>query len=153
LKKTVILGMGNPILTDDRVGLLIVRSLEKKIDPETVDVKETNAAGFYFIDLLTGYERAIVVDSIKTGKNKVGSIYKFTLEDLFTTPRLVSIHEIDLNSAIQLGKKLGLKMPEEVYLFAVEIEDDKTFSETLTPEVEKVMPEVEKLILELLKKD
>jgi len=153
LKKTVILGMGNPILTDDRIGLLIARNLEKKITHNGVDIKETNAAGFAFIELLAGYDRVIIIDSIKTGKKPAGTIYIFSLEDFFTTPRLVSIHEIDLNTALELGKRMGIKMPEDVFLIAVEIIDSETFSETLTPDVEKAIPEVEDLVFRLLEKN
>ncbi|RKY86264.1 hypothetical protein DRQ09_06310 [candidate division KSB1 bacterium] len=149
--KTLILGMGNPILTDDRVGILIARKLKENLDLKDIDVKETNQAGFYLIDLLAGYDRVIIIDSIKTKKNRVGTIYRFSLEDLFTTPRLVSIHEIDLNTAIELGKKLGLKMPDEVILYAVEIEDNTTFSEKCTPDVERAIPLAVKMILEVIK--
>ncbi len=143
--------MGNPILTDDRVGILIARKLKENLDLKDIDVKETNQAGFYLIDLLAGYDRVIIIDSIKTKKNRVGTIYRFSLEDLFTTPRLVSIHEIDLNTAIELGKKLGLKMPDEVILYAVEIEDNTTFSEKCTPDVERAIPLAVKMILEVIK--
>jgi len=44
--KTLVLGLGNPILSDDGVGIRVAEELEGKVDPQEVTVMETSMAGF-----------------------------------------------------------------------------------------------------------
>lgn len=152
MEKTVIIGLGNPILSDDSVGIQIARKLHAKNLPGNVDVKESGVSGVYLLDLLTGYDKAIIVDSIKTNNGKIGSFYRLSLDDLFSRPTYVTIHKIDLNTALELGREIGLKVPDEIIIFAIEIGDNTTYSEKCSPEVERAIPEVKKSILSLLEK-
>jgi hydrogenase maturation protease len=61
--KTVILGLGNPILTDDAVGIKIAQKLQEE-NPK-LEVIETSEAGIALLDLITGYDKLIIIDSIK----------------------------------------------------------------------------------------
>jgi len=152
MEKTVIIGLGNPILSDDSVGIQIARNLLAKNLPGNIDIKESGVSGVYLLDLLTGYDKAIIVDSIKTNNGKIGSFYRLSLDDLFSKPTYVTIHKIDLNTALELGREIGLKVPDEIIIFAIEIGDNTTYCEKCSPEVERAIPEVEKSILSLLEK-
>lgn len=149
--KTLVLGIGNTIRTDDGVGIHIVRELKNKIDNPDIDIKETSLAGFILIDLLRGYDRAIVVDSIKTTNAKVGDIYKLTPDSFKKTIRMASSHEINFATAVELGKKMNIKMPAPILIYAIEIKDNTTFSEQCTPEVQAVIPKVIRMIEDELK--
>jgi Ni,Fe-hydrogenase maturation factor len=46
-----------------------------------------------------------------------------------------------------LGKKLGLALPQRIIIFAIEIEDDSTFSEQCTPEVKKSFPAIVDMVI------
>jgi len=65
--KTLILGVGNPILTDDSVGICVANEIEKFSLPN-VEVIETSLAGISLLDYVVEYERLIIIDSIKTEK-------------------------------------------------------------------------------------
>jgi len=156
MQKTLVLGLGNPIVSDDGVGIYAVRELLKHFSDEdiikySVDVKEASVGGFDLVDLISGYERVIIIDAIKTGRNPPGYILKLRADDIITTFRLAYIHEIDLPMALELGRKLNLSMPEKIIILAVEAENLDTFSDKLTAEVEKVIPEVIEMILDLIK--
>jgi len=69
-------------------------------------------------------------------------------EDFSFAKRLSSPHQINLVTALELGKMLNLAMPKEVTVFAVEAKDITTFGERCTPELEKAIPEVVKMVLE-----
>ncbi|KPK90232.1 hypothetical protein AMJ80_08680 [bacterium SM23_31] len=153
MEKIVIIGLGNPILSDDSVGIQIARNLLAKNLPGNVDVKESGVSGVYLLDLLTGYDKAIIIDSIKTNNGKIGSFYRLSLDDLFSKPSYTTIHKIDLNTALELGREIGLKVPDEIVIFAIEIGDNTTFSEKCSPEVIRAIPEVEKSVLCLLKEE
>lgn len=132
--KTLILGMGNTILTDDGVGIKIAHQL-KEGKPE-LEVVETSEAGIALLDFIVGYDRLIIVDSIKTEKGEPGELYKLELGALKPTAHLTSLHGVDVATAFELGQRLGYKMPQHVSIYAVEIKDNTTFGEECTEEVE-----------------
>jgi hypothetical protein len=64
--RTLVLGLGNDILADDAIGLLAVRALRPSLD-DAVDVEETSVHGVALLDLLTGYDHAVLIDAVRTG--------------------------------------------------------------------------------------
>jgi len=74
--KTLILGLGNPILSDDGVGVGVAGELEGRLDQQEVTVVETSMAGLSLLDLLIGYDRVIIIDAIQTVGGKAGQIYR-----------------------------------------------------------------------------
>ncbi len=143
---TLILGMGNPILTDDGVGIKIVRKL-KEDNPE-LEVVETTEAGMALLDFVVGYDKLIIIDSIKTEQGKPGELYKIELEDFKPDMGFSSSHGVDIATAVELGRRAGYKMPEHISLYAVEIKDNSTFSEECTEEIEERIPFIVKQIVE-----
>jgi len=146
MKKSIVIGLGNPILTDDGIGNRIAQNLMDKVEPE-VEVVEATLAGFNLLELLAGYETAVLVDAIQTKGGKVGTIYKLAKDDLAFSQRLASVHDLNLYTAWELGKQVGIELPKKLVIFAIEVEDVLTFSEELTPEVEAVIPKVCEMVL------
>ena len=143
---TLIVGIGNPILTDDGVGIKIAQKL-KENNPE-LEVVETSEAGMALLELINGYDRLIIIDSIKTGQGKPGELYKLGLKDLKPAMDFSSSHGVDIATAFELGQRLGFKMPKYISIYAVEIKDNSTFGEECTEEIEKRIPFIIKQIIE-----
>jgi len=143
---TLILGIGNPILTDDGVGIKIARKI-KEGNPE-LEVIETSEAGIALLDLIAGYDKLVIIDSIKTGREKPGEVYKLRLEDLKPAVDSASSHGVDIATAFELGRGLGYRMPKYISLYAVEIKDNTTFGEDCTEEVEERIPFIMSQIIE-----
>jgi hypothetical protein len=57
-------------------------------------------------------------------------------------PRLASFHDIDLITALALGKRFGFHKPEEAIIFAVQAEDVPSPEEGCRPSVERVIPDL-----------
>lgn len=143
---TLILGVGNPILTDDGVGIKIARKLKE--GNARLKVIETSEAGIALLDLIAGYDKLIIIDSIKTEQGKPGQVYKLGLEDLKPAMDFSSSHGIDIATALKLGQRLGYRMPKYISLYAVEIRDNTTFGEKCTQEIEERMPFITKQIID-----
>ncbi len=143
--KTLILGVGNSILTDDGVGIKVARRLKER-NPE-LEVIETSEAGIALLDLIVGYDKLIIIDSIITGKGKPGELYKLGMEALKPTASLSSSHGIDIATAYEIGQGLGYRMPKDISIYAVEIEDNTTFGEECTGEVEGRIPFIAEQIM------
>jgi hydrogenase maturation protease len=144
--KTLILGLGNPILTDDAVGIRVAQELKDGIP--SLEVIESSEAGIALLDHMIGCDRLIIIDSIRTEKGKPGDLYKLELEDLKPVTALSSSHGIDIATAFKLGRELGYKMPMHVSIYAVEIGDNTTFGEKCTEEVEEKIPFIVRQIVE-----
>jgi len=147
---TLVVGLGNPILSDDGVGIRVAREVAGQVHDPRVTVTETSGAGLSLLDSIAGYDRVIIVDSIQTKEGNPGQIYHLGLEDFSLTKYFSSPHQINLATALELGRMLGMAMPQKVTIFAVEAKDVTTFSERCTPEVERVVPGVVKMVLEEL---
>jgi len=148
--KTLILGMGNPILSDDGVGLRVARALEGRLNQQEITVTETSVSGLNLLDLLVNFDRAIIIDAIQTVGGNGGEIYRLEPEAFDTTRHTASPHDVNFATALELGNKLGLALPQQIIIFAIEVEDVTTFSEECTPEVERAIPVcVERVIQEL----
>lgn len=143
---TLILGLGNLILTDDGVGIKIARKLKEE-NPE-LEVIETSEAGMAILDHIAGYDKLIIIDSIKTERGKPGELHKLELEDLKPAKDFTSSHGIDIATAFQLGQRLGYRMPNFISIYAVDIRDNSTFGEECTQEVEEKIPFITKQIIE-----
>ena len=146
--KTLVLGLGNSILSDDGVGIRVAHEVANQLNNPHVTVVETSAAGLSLLDSIVGYDRVIIIDAIQTEKGQAGQIYRMSTEDFSLTKHLSSPHQINLATALELGRILGLAMPRRITVFAVEAKDITSFSEKCTPEVEKAIPEVVKMVLE-----
>jgi hydrogenase maturation protease len=148
--KALVLGIGNPILSDDGVGIRVAHEVGRNLSDPQVAVSETSAAGLSLLDSMLGYDKIVIIDAIQTKEGKPGQIYRMKPEDFSSAKRLSSPHQINLVTALELGKMLNLAMPREITVFAIEAQDIATFSEKCTPEVEKAIPEVVKMVLENL---
>jgi len=143
---TLVLGLGNPILTDDGVGINIARKLKEE-KPE-LEVVETSEGGIALLDHIAGCDKLIIIDAIKTGKGKPGELYKLAPEDLKPARDFSSSHGVDIATALEAGEALGYIMPRFVSIYAVEIREDTTFGERCTREVEEKIPLIARRIME-----
>jgi hydrogenase maturation protease len=148
--KALVLGIGNPISSDDGVGIRVAHEVAENLNDPQIAVSETSAAGLSLLDSMLGYDKVIIIDAIQTEEGKAGQIYRMQPEDFSSAKRVSSPHQINLVTALELGKMLNLAMPREVTVFAVEAKDIATFSEKCTPEVEKAIPEAVKMVLDNL---
>ena len=140
--RTLVLGLGNDILTDDGVGLWIARRLQQEFqDYSFIEVRETCEMGLALLGHLVGFEQAFILDSIQTGKADPGVLYEL---DPGTLARLAgpTPHFLGVGEVLALGQQLGLKMPARVKIFAVEVADPFSLGTSLSPSVEEAFPAV-----------
>jgi len=148
--RTLVLGIGNPILGDDGVGFHIAQELAKKIKDENIDVKDTSVNGLNLLELIVEYDKLIVIDAIMTGEAKAGEIYrlkpKSSSEAAWST---ISLHHLNLDTTIQIGKRLFPKeMPGEVIIFAIGAQEVTEVTEEMTRKVREAIPRAVNLVLE-----
>ncbi|MHB1647067.1 MAG: hydrogenase maturation protease [bacterium] len=150
--KTVVIGIGNSILSDDSVGIKAMYALRRALEKEFSGVEfiEVSSGGINLMEYMAGFHKAIIIDAIVTGRHKAGTVFKFIYPDMPYTRNTVSTHDMDLPMALEMGKYLGIALPPTIIIFAIEAEDTVTFGEGLTEEVEislgRVVDEIKLLL-------
>ncbi len=136
------LGIGNPILSDDGVGIRIAQLLKER-HLRGVTVEELAASGLELLDAVQGYEKLVIVDAIQTKGGKPGQLHILAEKDFEKSIHGSSPHGINIATALALGRRLVPdRMPKEIVFFAIEAEDLINVSESLTPKVEKEIPRI-----------
>ena len=148
--KTLVLGIGNPILGDDGIGFHIAQELAREIKDENIDVKDTSVDGLSLLEFIFGYDKVIIIDAIMTEDGEAGEIYRLRPENFVKTVHFTtSPHNANLATAIEIGKKfLAEQMPREIVVFAVEIKEVTKFTEEMTEKVKEAIPRAVNLVLE-----
>jgi hydrogenase maturation protease len=153
--KTLILGLGNPILGDDGVGWRVAEEVASKTKgrPE-VEVDCASLGGLSLMERLTGAERVILVDAIFTGTKPVGTVSTFALKDLpdLSAGHSASAHDTSLRNALKVGRGMDILLPEDenVFIVAIEAENVYEFSQELSPAVAKAVPQAIQTVLGLI---
>jgi hydrogenase maturation protease len=145
--RTLIVGVGNPILSDDGVGIHIARKLQE-LNLDGVEVEELPASGLELLDMVLGYDRVVIVDAIVTTNGTPGEFYVLEEDAFERTIHGASPHGINIATALAIGRKVAAdKMPTEVFFVAIEAKDTVNVSESLTPEVAAAIPSIVERIL------
>ena len=148
---TRIIGLGNSILSDDGVGIYAAREIVRRLADAGlqagVDVQESEVAGFALMELMAGWKRIILIDSIQFDGLEPGTVVRIDPDDLRTSYRIRSVHDIDLPTALELGRRMGLAMPSRLLIFGIQAEDPLTLGESLTDAAARGMNEAVDLVL------
>lgn len=150
LPKTLVVGLGNPILGDDGVGWRVAQAVQAQIAQAEVDCLAVG--GLSLMERLIGYERAIIIDAIQTENGRCGNVYCLPLAALpdRSAGHTTAVHDTSLQTAMKLGRTMGAALPDEVTIVAVEAEQVYDFSEELTPAVAAAVPKATQIVLDLL---
>ena len=157
MEKTLIIGVGNPILTDDGVGVKVAREIEKRIDMEDhpgLTITEASAGGLRLMDALLGFKRVVLIDAyyLDPELTKPGMIHHLSLDDLASKPtqHSTSAHDTSLVTALDTAQELGYPVPDQISIYAVEVENILEFSDHPTPAVAAAIPIVADLVIKEL---
>ena len=151
--KTLIIGLGNPILGDDGVGWKVVEKLSSVVSHQSsVEIDTAALGGLSLMERLIGYERVIIVDSMETGQSPVGSVSVFPLASLPDpmAGHSASAHDATLITALRTAEQLGADIPKQVDIVAIEAKNVYDFSEELSPPVAAAVPLAVIKVMELL---
>lgn len=149
--KVLVLGLGNPLITDDSVGLRVVERLKPLLaDRADVEVSEDYWGGLRLMERMIGFDRAIVIDAIQTGAPP-GVIHLLT-PDGVSTQRSASAHDVNLSTALEFGRQADVHLPENehIRLVGIEAQDILTFGEHCTPAVQAAIPRAVEAVLKAL---
>ena len=149
--RTVVVGLGSPIMCDDAVGLRVSEAIDA-MGFDDVDCCQEAVGGLDILPVIHGYRYAIIVDAIQTRQYEPGTVMFFDPEDFDDTIGDASAHDINLATAMRIGRQVEPEMmPDKVRFVAVEAEDIATVNEGMTPKLIEAKPRAVEAVLHLLK--
>jgi hydrogenase maturation protease len=148
MKKTVIVGCGNPVRGDDGVGPRLIRYLWERGLPPHVKLVDGGTSGIDVIFHMESADEVVIIDACYTGE-KPGTVFRVPAEDVEELPSReeANLHSIKWYHAIALAKHLlNGKYPKSISVYLIE---GKNFGigETLSEEVENAMKELAEYIM------
>lgn len=144
--KITILGVGNELLSDEGVGVHVIKKLREMDVPPGIEVIEGGTDGFGLFNIICETDHLVVIDSLKGG-GKAGSIYRFNVKDAPNCPDSfkTSVHQIGILEVLHLSGLIG-KTPETI-IFGIEPKKITTGME-LSPEIQEKIPRLIELVLD-----
>jgi len=152
--KTLVIGLGNPILTDDGIGIYTARALRKVLPPDApVEVIELSVGGLTLMETMIGYEHVILIDALWSPADHTGEIAVFDASDVPETLNTRSTHDADLPTALRIGRALGAPLPldMDIQIVAITAHDVLDFCEQPSARVRAAIPAACETVLELLR--
>lgn len=176
--KTIVIGLGNPILGDDGIGWKVAEQVRKLLTSPSprlrhsaspraersasedeagsgadgeIHVEFLSLGGISLMECLIGYERAILIDAISTDE-ETGSIIVSKLGEIpdHSAFHITSAHDTSLQNAIKLGKTMGANLPEDITVVGISANRIYDFSEELSAPVAQALPQATKIVIDLL---
>jgi len=150
--KTIVIGLGNPILGDDGVGWKVAEEVKKQLPPSLlVAIEFLSLGGISLMEHLIGYDRAILIDALASDQEP-GSIMTSQLSEMPDTSafHITSVHDTSLQNALKLGKEMGADLPEQVIVVGIATNQVYDFGEELSQPVAQAVSKAAQIVIELL---
>jgi hydrogenase maturation protease len=167
--KTIVIGLGNPILGDDGVGWKVAEEVGKRLNSPSppsplpagegcrrrgegeITVEFLSLGGISLMEHLIGYERAIIIDALASDQPN-GSVIVSKLSELpdYSALHITSAHDTSLQNALKLGKAMGANLPDDVTIVGIATDHVYDFGEELSPPVANAIPAATKIVIDLL---
>ncbi len=121
VRRTVVVGVGNLIHTDDGLGIHAIRKLQADARvPRGVELIDGGTFGIELLAYLENCSKLLLLDAIDVGQSP-GALVRMTAEDLFGLPGGASVHQLGIADLLAI-LPLVSRAPEEVILLGMQPE-------------------------------
>lgn len=149
MKHTLVLGVGNPLMGDDGIGLVALERLREgwDFDPP-VDLVDGGTWGMSLMPAIESTDRLVIIDAVRAAQAP-GTVVELEREQL---PRVLSHklspHQIDLREVLALCELRG-SLPADLAVIGVEPERVELGDELSAPVHAVVGPLIARILARL----
>ena len=147
----VVLGIGNPLLSDDGAGLVLLEQVRGSDSwPERVEWVDGGTQGIALLGVLSQRRAAVILDAVQSG-SPPGTIHMLGMDELrrFGAPGSVSAHEGNSLQLLGAAELVG-ELPERVLVVGIEPESVRTGTD-LSDAVAAAVPRAIEVVRDILK--
>jgi hydrogenase maturation protease len=130
--KTLVLGLGNILMSDEGVGVHVLRALEKHPLPPTVECLDGGTGGFILLEPMQSADRIVMIDAAADG-NPIGTVTRTVPRFSRDYPPTLTAHDVGIKDLLDLFYMLD--GGREVTLYAITIDPHQPISMSLSPEI------------------
>jgi hydrogenase maturation protease len=147
----LVLGLGNPLRGDDGIGPHVIEALNRRGLPEGATALDAGTGGLDLLQILEGWERAIIIDAADVGREP-GQFARFTPDEarFVGSEDATFLHNAGLAEVLALADAVGQPLPEMV-IFGVQPEKIG-WGEGLSEAVEAALPALVDAVLDEINK-
>lgn len=130
MKKTAILGFGNPVRSDDGIGCHVIERLKQELgDAPHLTLLDMGTSAFEVLFQLQGHDRIILVDAVINTGEPDGALYRLPAEAVAASIQddpMVFLHSLKWDQALSYAKKiLGDAWPEDISVYLIAVSDTR----------------------------
>jgi len=132
--KTAIMGFGNPVRSDDGIGMYVIERLQKILGQnDAISIFDMGTAAFEVLYSLKGHDKILMVDAVINTNEPVGTLFKVPADEVLRTPQddpLVFLHGMKWDQALSYAKKiLDDEYPEDIQVYLIAVENTRLETE------------------------
>ncbi|MEP7321235.1 MAG: hydrogenase maturation protease [Saprospiraceae bacterium] len=125
--KTAILGFGNPVRSDDAIGVYVVNELQKQIGSrDDISIFDMGTSAFEILFKLKEHHQLVIIDSVINSGEPDGTLFSLPAAEIHAQiidDPMLFLHGMKWDQALSYAKKImGDSFPENeirVYLIAI----------------------------------
>lgn len=130
MKKTAIMGFGNPVRSDDGVGCYVIDQLRESLgELPGVSLFDMGTSAFEVLFQLRGHERILIVDAVINTGEAPGTLYKLPaheVEAAIQDDPMVFLHSLKWDQALSYARKILLKdYPDDIQVYLIAVDNTK----------------------------
>ena len=148
MNKTLVLGLGNLVHSDDGLGVHAIQSLtlDSRV-PADVVLMDGGTQGLNLLPHLSAFERLLVIDALDVGEPP-GTLVRLEGKALQNLPGKASVHQLGFADLLVALDLLG-ELPEEIVLLGVQPLSTDWGTELSAP-LRDVLPRLQDVVFEQL---
>ncbi len=144
-KKFILIGLGNPIMSDDRVGIIVAQEVKKRL-PD-LDLDTACYGSLEVVDRISGYEKAFIIDSMVTDRFVKGTVRRVD-PGVDVTLNCGGSHGVSLSQAIEIARACGSALPPTILIYGIEVSDPFTVGDAMSEELNASLDSIVESIVE-----
>jgi len=150
--RVLLLALGNPILCDDGVAFHVLERMRPRLPPgPDLSVEEACTGGIDLLTFILDFDRVLILDAVLTRRDPPGKVTVFQVDQLDRSIHADSPHHTNFATAIEMGRMVHPdRMPGEILIVGVEVDNILDFTEDLTPAVGAAVPTAAEAALGIL---
>ncbi len=148
MNKTLVLGLGNLVHSDDGLGVHVIQSLtlDSRV-PADVVLMDGGTQGLNLLPHISAFDRLLVIDALDVGEPP-GTLVRLEGKALRNLPGKPSVHQLGFADLLVALELLG-ELPGEIVLLGVQPFSTDWGTEVSAP-VREALPRLQDAVLEQL---
>lgn len=124
---------------DDAIGIAILEELQKISNRTDVTFATAQFSGIPLAEMLIGFDKAIIIDSIIKADDNYGELYRI-LCTKGSNQHPESMHTIGIADAMSVLERHGAKMPDAISIYAINIKHEQVTSDRISDKLVRNVP-------------